>query len=374
MLDSNFSSPWIQFHGDFLLTPNTIRIMIMTLSISIGEHYMSLIKKLMSNSKIKKTAILTESEVFNEKDVISTSVPMLNVALSGKIDGGLSPGLLVIAAESKHFKSSFALVLGSAFQQKHPDGIILFYDTEFGMPQQYFKQFGIDTNRVVHVPITDVEELKHDIVNQLNNINRGEKVFIILDSLGNLASKKEVEDAIEGKSVADMSRAKQFKSLFRMVTPHLTLKDIPMVVINHVYKEIGTMFPKTIPGGGTGAIYSANDIWIIGRQQEKEKGSSEVAGFNFIINIEKSRTVKEKSKIPITVMLESGIEKWSGLFEIALDGEYIKEMSSGWYSTDGEKKRRRADIENDTEFWQNLIQNDKFKTFVHQKYSLVKGE
>ena len=328
----------------------------------------------MSNSKIKKTSILTESEVFTDKDVIQTSVPMINVALSGKVDGGLSPGLLVIAAESKHFKSSFALVLGSAFQQKYPDGIILFYDTEFGMPQQYFKQFGIDTNRVVHVPVTDVEELKHDIVNQLNNINRGEKVFIILDSLGNLASKKEVEDAIEGKSVADMSRAKQFKSLFRMVTPHLTLKDIPMVVINHVYKEIGTMFPKNIPGGGTGAYYSANDIWIISRQQEKEKGSSEVAGFNFTINIEKSRTVKEKSKIPITVMLESGIEKWSGLFEIALTADYIKEMSSGWYSTDGEKKRRRADIENDDEFWQNLIQDDKFKTFVQQKYSLVKGE
>ena len=335
---------------------------------------MSLMKKLMSNSKIKKTSILTESEVFTDKDVIQTSVPMINVALSGKVDGGLSPGLLVIAAESKHFKSSFALVLGSAFQQKYPDGIILFYDTEFGMPQQYFKQFGIDTNRVVHVPVTDVEELKHDIVNQLNNINRGEKVFIILDSLGNLASKKEVEDAIEGKSVADMSRAKQFKSLFRMVTPHLTLKDIPMVVINHVYKEIGTMFPKNIPGGGTGAYYSANDIWIISRQQEKEKGSTEVAGFNFTINIEKSRTVKEKSKIPITVMLESGIEKWSGLFEIALTADYIKEMSSGWYSTDGEKKRRRADIENDDEFWQNLIQDDKFKTFVQQKYSLVKGE
>jgi RecA/RadA recombinase len=335
---------------------------------------MSLMKKLMSNSKIKKTSILTESEVFTDKDVIQTDVPMINVALSGKLDGGLSPGLLVIAAESKHFKSSFALVLGSAFQKKYADGIILFYDTEFGMPQQYFKQFGIDTDRVVHVPITDVEELKHDIVNQLDNINRGEKVFIILDSLGNLASKKEVEDAMEGKSVADMSRAKQFKSLFRMVTPHLTLKDIPMVVINHVYKEIGTMFPKTIPGGGTGAYYSASDIWIIGRQQEKEKGSSEVAGFNFIINIEKSRTVKEKSKIPITVMLESGIEKWSGLFEVALAGEYIKEMSSGWFSTDGEKKRRRADIENDNEFWHNLLQDDKFKTFVQQKYSLVKGE
>jgi RecA/RadA recombinase len=335
---------------------------------------MSLMKKLMSNTKVKKTSVLTDSEVFTEKDIIPTNIPMLNVALSGKLDGGLSPGILSIAAESKHFKSSFALVLGSAFQKKYSEGIILFYDSEFGMPQQYFKQFGIDTNRVVHVPITDVEELKHDLVNQLNNINRGEKIFIILDSLGNLASKKEVEDALDGKSVADMSRAKQLKSLFRMVTPHLTLKDIPMVVINHVYKEIGTMFPKNIPSGGTGAYYSANDIWIIGRQQEKEKGSTELSGFNFIINIEKSRTVKEKSKIPITVIMNSGIEKWSGLFDIALEGDFIKEMSSGWYSTDGEKKKRRADIESDNEFWESLLKNDNFKSYVTNKFSLVHVE
>jgi len=121
----------------------------------------------------------------------------------------------------------------------------------------------------------------------------------------------------------------------------------------------------------TGAYYSANDIWIIGRQQEKEKGSNELSGFNFIINIEKSRTVKEKSKIPITVILNSGIEKWSGLFDIALEGDFIKEMSSGWYSTDGEKKRRKADIESDNEFWESLLKNDNFKSYVTNKFSLV---
>jgi RecA/RadA recombinase len=131
---------------------------------------------------------------------------------------------------------------------------------------------------------------------QLEGIDRGDRVMIIIDSIGNLASKKEVEDALEGKSVADMSRAKQVKSLFRMVTPHLNLKDIPMVVVNHTYKEIG-MFPKDIVGGGTGSYYSADNIFILGRQQEKE--GTEIVGYNFIINVEKSRYVKEKSKIPV---------------------------------------------------------------------------
>jgi len=210
---------------------------------------MSLKDKLIKNSTIDYTSTLTESKIYTKKDMIQTSVPMINVALGGSIDGGLTPGLTMLAGPSKHFKTGFSLLLASAFLKKYEDGVVLFYDSEFGTPQSYFETFGIDLDSVIHTPITDVEELKHDIMKQLKDIERGDKVFILVDSIGNLASKKEVEDALDGKSVADMTRAKQLKSLFRMVTPHLTLKDIPMVVVNHTYKEIG-MFPKDIVGGG----------------------------------------------------------------------------------------------------------------------------
>ena len=210
---------------------------------------MSLKDKLIKNSTIDYTSTLTESKIYTKKDMIQTSVPMINVALGGSIDGGLTPGLTMLAGPSKHFKTGFSLLLASAFLKKYEDGVVLFYDSEFGTPQSYFETFGIDLDSVIHTPITDVEELKHDIMKQLKDIERGDKVFILVDSIGNLASKKEVEDALDGKSVADMTRAKQLKSLFRMVTPHLILKDIPMVVVNHTYKEIG-MFPKDIVGGG----------------------------------------------------------------------------------------------------------------------------
>ena len=176
-------------------------------------------------------------------------------------------------------------------------------------------------SRVLHTPITDIEQLKFDIMNQLTNLERGEHLIIVVDSIGNLASKKEVEDALDQKSVADMSRAKQVKSLFRMVTPHLTMKDVPMIVVNHTYKEIG-MFPKDIVGGGTGSYYSADTIWILGRQQDKD--GTEIVGYNFIINVEKSRYVREKSKIPVTVSFDGGINKWSGLLDIALEGNFVK--------------------------------------------------
>ena len=210
---------------------------------------MSILQKLKKNSTIKDSDILSESKFFNAKDMIQTAVPMINVALSGKLDGGLTPGLTVFAGPSKHFKTAFALLLAKSYMEKYEDAVVLFYDSEFGSPQSYFDSFGIDTSRVLHTPITDIEQLKHDAMAQLNNIERGERIMVIIDSVGNLASRKEVEDALDGKSVADMSRAKQLKSLFRMVTPHLTLKDIPMVVVNHTYKELG-LYPKDIVSGG----------------------------------------------------------------------------------------------------------------------------
>ena len=332
---------------------------------------MSLLEKLKKNSTIKDTAVLARSKFFAAKDMIQTRIPVVNVAFSGDLDGGFTPGLTMWAGPSKHFKTAFSLLMAKAYQDKYPESVVLFYDSEFGTPQNYFTSFGIDMERVVHTPVTDVEQLKFDIMNQLSNIERGERVMIVVDSIGNLASKKEVEDALEQKSVGDMTRAKQIKSLFRMVTPHLTLKDIPMVVVNHTYKEIG-MFPKDIVGGGTGSYYSADNIYILGRQQEKD--GADLIGYNFIINVEKSRYVREKAKIPVTVRFDGGISKFSGLLEMALESGHVTKPNVGWYAKvnteTGEvenKKWRAADTES-AEFWDGILADPSFKEWVRGNY------
>lgn len=339
---------------------------------------MSLLEKIKKNSTIKDSAILSKSKFFTEKDMVPTDVPMINVALSGKLDGGIIPGLTMWAGPSKHFKTAFSLLMAKAYMDKYPESILLFYDSEFGTPIKYFETFQIDMNRVLHTPLTDIEQLKFDIMQQLKEINRGDKLFIILDSIGNLASKKEVEDALEGKSVADMSRAKQVKSLFRMVTPHLNIKDISMVVVNHTYKEIG-MFPKDIVGGGTGSYYSADNIYIIGRQQDKDDKTKEIQGYDFIINVEKSRYVKEKSKIPITVSFNGGISRWSGLLNIAIDSGHIIKPSNGWFSKvkqdtgEVEDKKYREKETNTKEFWDSILNDTSFSDFVIKKYGIAYG-
>lgn len=334
---------------------------------------MSIMDKLKKNSKIKTSETLSESKFFNEKDMVATDVPMINVALSGSIDGGVTPGLTVLAGPSKHFKTSFALLMAGAYLKKYEDAIMLFYDSEFGSPQAYFKQFGVDPERVLHTPIANVEELKFDLISQLEEIGRDDKVIIVIDSIGNLASKKELEDALSEKSVADMSRAKALKGLFRMSTPYLTMKDIPMLAINHTYQEIG-MFPKAVVSGGTGIYYSADNIWILGRRQNKT--GTEITGYDFVINVDKSRFVKEKSQIPISVTWEGGIEQYSGLLDVALAGGYVEKPSNGWYCRvdreTGElmepKVRQKQTLEAD--FWKPILEETDFKEFVKKQYTI----
>ena len=150
-----------------------------------------LMDKMLKSTKIKGADILEDSKLFSEKEVIQTDIPAINIALSGDIDGGLRPGLTSIAGNSRHFKTSYALLMAAAYLKKHQDSMLLYYDSEFGAGDGAMKSFGIDPNRVLHIPITNIEEFKFDIMGKLDNknedgIKRGDKVFILVDSIGNL--------------------------------------------------------------------------------------------------------------------------------------------------------------------------------------------
>jgi RecA/RadA recombinase len=336
-----------------------------------------LLDKIRKNSTIEETDTLSSSKFFNKKDMVSTGIYSLDIAFSADLDGGFIPGLTMWAGPSKHFKTAFTLIQMRAYQKAYKDSVVLFYDSEFGTPKTYFDNFGVDMKRVVHSPLTDLEQLKFDIMAQLKEVERGDKLMIVCDSIGNLASKKEVDDAEAGKSVADMTRAKQIKSLFRMVTPHLNIKDIPMSVVNHIYMEQG-MFPKAIVSGGTGPYYSADNIFIVGRQQNKSGSgeSGELLGYNFVINVEKSRYVKEKSKIPVTVNFDDGINKYSGILEMALLSGHVVSPTQGWYQRVDTKtgevvdKKVRKDDANTPEFMDPIVTDAAFKAWVKDTYSV----
>lgn len=334
---------------------------------------MSGIDKILKASKTKLASKLSKSKFF-DTETSATPVPVVNLALSGSFKAGISSGLLMVAGPSKHFKSNLALMIAASYLRKHEDATLIFYDSEFGSKAEYFRSFGIDPDRVAHIPIESVEALRTESVNHINAIERGEKYIMVIDSLGNSASEKEIKDAEDGSNKADMTRAKVIKSTFRILTPKLKIKDIPCIAINHTYQTM-EMYSKTVASGGTGVYYSSDDVWFLGRRQAEE---GKEQGYDFVINVDKSRTIKEGSKLIFSVRWNGGIKRMSGMFDLAVESGCLLEHSpkKSWYQPfdpdTGEligeavygKKKLTDDI------YMSLIKQTKFAKIVENNYKL----
>ena len=143
------------------------------------------------------------------------------------------------------------------------------------------------------------------------------------------------------------------------------------LVVNHTYKEIG-LYPKDIMGGGTGLMNNSDTVWFMGRQQDKD--GTELQGYNFIINVEKSRFVKEKSRIPISVKFDGGIETYSGLLESAIESGHVTKPLVGWYLKTGDTKKVREADTLTAEFWKEILVDQSFREFIRKKYEVAYGD
>lgn len=279
-----------------------------------------------SGSKKIKAYSLDKSPFFT-KSFTRTRVPAMNLALSADLGGGLSTGLTVIAGPSRHFKSNIGLVAVEAYLRNNPDATCIFYDSEFGTPPDYWESQGIDPAKIVHVPIMNIEQLKFDCAQRLDAMTGKEKVIIFIDSVGNLASKKEGDDALKENSAADMTRAKQLKSFFRIVTPYLTQLSIPAVVVAHTY-DTQDMFPKKVISGGC-LVYGTEIIMADGslRQiQDVESGElvSTKLGAREVTNTWTPETLAEGTPECYEIEFDDGTQvQCSARHKFLIDGTWV---------------------------------------------------
>ena len=337
---------------------------------SLNGVDMSLRKRLLANSNI--ATMLEDSDIFKGTDFISTGVPILDIALSGEIGKGLTRGLTIFAGPSKHFKSLLGLIVIRRYMEEHPDATCMFYDSEWGTTEDYFKGTGIDTSRVVHAGVATLEELRNEIAGALDLIEKGEKIIFFIDSIGNLASKKEIDDALSGSDKADMTRAKVIKSITRIAAGYLNTKNIPMIMIGHTYGTM-EMYSKPILSGGTGIYYNANNIIFIGREQVKNV-KKEFVGWQYNLKIEKSRFVKEGTKLPFKVTYDHWVHKYSGLQEIALEGGYIKKPKGGYFTrvcvADDKQWHGNNHVDHSEDFWTPIFETTDFLEYVKNTFQL----
>ncbi len=250
---------------------------------------------------------------------IDTGSHVFNALLSGSIYGGI-PGnkITALAGESSTGKTYFCLGIVQHFLESDSDSGVIYFESESALSKELIESRGIDSSRMLIVPITTVQEFRTQAIRILDKyLQQSDRkpLMFVLDSLGMLSTTKEVEDAEAGKETRDMTRAQIVKSIFRVLTLKLGKANVPLIVTNHTYDVVGSYIPTKEMGGGSGLKYAASTIIYISKKKEKDK--TEVVGNIIKAKTAKSRLTKENSDIETRLFYdERGLDKYYGLLEL----------------------------------------------------------
>jgi RecA/RadA recombinase len=273
---------------------------------------------------------------------IDTGSHILNALLSGSIYGGLASNkITALAGESATGKTFFLMGIVKNFLDTNPNAGVIYFESESAITKQMVVDRGIDPDRMVMMPVTTVQEFRTQSLKVLDsylaqaNSDR-HPLFLCLDSLGMLSTTKEVEDTADGKETRDMTRAQVLKAAFRVLTLKLGRAKVPMVVTNHTYDVVGSMFPQKEMGGGSGLKYAASSIIYLSKK--KEKDGTEVIGNIIHCKNHKSRLTKENKMVDVRLTYDKGLDKYYGLLELAEKYNIFKKVSTRFELPDGSKQ------------------------------------
>lgn len=333
---------------------------------------MGLKDRLTKTCTVEGASVLSESEFFDER-FFDSGIPAMNIAFSGKINGGITSGSTVFAGESKTGKTLFMHLCAKQFLDNHPNGYYVLYDCEFGSNKNTFDNIGLDSERVIHIPVEHVEQFNHDAINMIKEIKKEDDVIIGVDSFGEIASKKELDDTIAGNEKTDMTRAKRLNSYFRIAKPLLNKRDIPQIGIGKTYKT-QEMFAKDVLAGGQGITKQSDSIIFITKSKVKEKvgGKDVQVGSSFNVTVNKGRLVSERTKVNIVIYDDHrGLYKYSSIFDIGLELGFIEKITAQLYeipSVESAKGKRK--ILDTDKYMSQLCENEEFRLAVEKKFML----
>ena len=267
---------------------------------------------------------------------------IFNALLSGSINGGLpSNKITAIAGESATGKTFFVMGMVKNFLDSNPDAGVIYFESESAITKQMVIDRGIDPKRMVMFPVTTVQEFRTQAIKVLDKYleqNEADRkpIMLCLDSMGMLSTTKEIDDTADGKETRDMTRAQVLKAAFRVLTLKLGRAKVPMVVTNHTYDVVGSMFPTKDMGGGSGLKYAASTIIYLSKK--KEKDGTEVIGNIVHCKNQKSRLTIENKMVDVRLTYEKGLDRYYGLLDLAVQYGIFKQVSTRIELPDGSKQ------------------------------------
>ena len=287
---------------------------------------------------------------------VDTGSYIFNALCSGSIYGGIPQNkITAIAGESATGKTFFVLGVCQAFLEANPTGNVVFFESESAISKEMIESRGIDSSRMAILPITTVQEFRYQALQVLEayeNEDDRPPLLMCLDSLGMLSTTKEIEDTQAGKETRDMTRSQIVKAAFRVLTLKLGKLGVPMIMTNHTYDVIGSMFPTKEMGGGSGLKYAASTIIYLSKK--KDKDGTEVVGNIIHCKTYKSRMTKENQMVDVRLSYTKGLDRHYGLLELAVEAGIFKSVST------------RIELPDGTKTFGKTINNDPGKYFTDE--------
>ena len=301
---------------------------------------------------------------------VDTGSYIFNALVSGSLYGGIPQNkITAIAGESATGKTFFVLGICKTFLETHPEGNVVFFESESAITKDMIEDRGIDSSRMVMLPVTTVQEFRYQSLAVLEAYEKDEDqtpLLICLDSLGMLSTTKEIEDTEAGKETRDMTRAQIVKATFRVLTLKLGKLGVPLILTNHTYDVVGSMFPQKEMGGGSGLKYAASQIIYLSKK--KEKDGTEVIGNIIHCKTYKSRLTKENQMVDVRLSYTKGLNRYYGLLELAIEAGIFQAVSTRIELPDGSKTFGKT-INNDPEKYYTEEVMEKLDTFAKEKFS-----
>lgn len=302
---------------------------------------MNFLKQIVKESGNKFASIVEDGiEGADVAGFVDTGSYAFNALLSGSLYGGVADNkIIALAGESATGKTYFTLGIVAQFLKNNPEGMVLYFDSEQAVTSDMFEGRGVDAKRVAVFPVATIEEFKTQcvtIVDKVLEMDESDRkpMMIVLDSLGMLSTEKEVNDSAEGKNVRDMTRSQGVKATFRVLTMKLGKARIPLVMTNHTYDVIGAYVPTKEMGGGSGLKYAASTIVYLSKKKEKN-ADGDVVGNIIHCKLYKSRLTKENQQVDVQLNYDTGLNRYYGLTDIALNHGIFKKVSTRIELPDG---------------------------------------
>ena len=301
---------------------------------------MSYLKNLIKTTGNEFASIVEEGvQAADVSGYIDTGSYIFNALLSGSIYDGLPNNkITALAGESATGKTFFALGMCKQFLNDNPDSAVIYFESESAITKDMIEDRGIDSSRIVIVPVTTIQEFRTQsikILDQYIDDKTDMKMLFVLDSLGMLSTTKEIEDTAAGSETKDMTRAQLVKGAFRVLTLKLGKAGVPLIVTNHTYDEMG-LFARKVMGGGSGLKYAASSIIFLSKKKEKD-GKDVIGNVIHCLNY-KSRLTKENAKIDVRLTYKHGLERHYGLLDLAIKHGIFKSVSTRIELPDGTKQ------------------------------------